>query len=100
MEFSYSPDKPLLTDVDFTVPGGKMYAIVGPSGSGKSTVVNMIPRLYDVNGGRVMIGGVDVRDMDLAWLRGAIGIVTQDTYLFNGTIRENLLYAKEDATQE
>ena len=79
VEFSYSPDKPLLTDVDFTVPGGKMYAIVGPSGSGKSTVVNMIPRLYDVNGGRVTIGGVDVRDMDLAWLRGAIGIVTQDT---------------------
>ncbi len=100
VEFSYTPDKPLLTDVDFTVPGGKMYAIVGPSGSGKSTVVNMIPRLYDVNGGRVTIGGVDVRDMDLAWLRGAIGIVTQDTYLFNGTIRENLLYAKEDATQE
>ena len=100
VEFSYSEDKPLLTDVDFTVPGGKMYAIVGPSGSGKSTVVNMIPRLYDVNGGKVTIAGVDVRDMDLTWLRSAIGIVTQDTYLFNGTIRENLLYAKEDATEE
>ena len=100
VEFSYSEDKPLLTDVDFTVPGGKMYAIVGPSGSGKSTVVNMIPRLYDVCGGKVTIGGVDVRDMDLTWLRSAIGIVTQDTYLFNGTIRDNLLYAKEDATEE
>ncbi len=100
VEFQYTEDKPLLTDVDFTVPGGKMYAIVGPSGSGKSTVVNMIPRLYDVNGGKVTIAGVDVRDMDLTWLRSAIGIVTQDTYLFNGTIRENLLYAKEDATQE
>ena len=100
VEFSYSEDKPLLTDVDFTVPGGKMYAIVGPSGSGKSTVVNMIPRLYDVNGGKVTIAGVDVRDMDLTWLRSAIGIVTQDTYLFNGTIRENLLYAKENATEE
>jgi len=100
VKFSYSEDKPLLTDVDFTVPGGKMYAIVGPSGSGKSTVVNMIPRLYDVNGGCVTIAGVDVREMDLPWLRSAIGIVTQDTYLFNGTIRENLLYAKEDATEE
>ena len=100
VSFSYSPEKPLLTDIDFTVPGGKMYAIVGPSGSGKSTVVNLIPRLYDVTGGSVKIGGIDVRDFDLAWLRRYIGVVTQDTYLFNGTIRENLLYAKEDATQE
>ena len=98
--FSYDPEKPLLTDINFTVPGGKMYAIVGPSGSGKSTVVNLIPRLYDVLGGSVQIGGVDVRDMDLRWLRSNIGVVTQETYLFNGTIRENLLYAKDDATQE
>lgn len=100
VEFSYEPERPLLTDIDFTVPGGKMYAIVGGSGSGKSTVVNLIPRLYDVLGGRVTIAGVDVRDFDLSYLRGCIGVVTQDTYLFNGTIRENLLYAKEDATQE
>ena len=98
--FSYDPQKPLLTDVDFTVPGGKMYAIVGPSGSGKSTVVNLLPRLYDVLGGRVTVAGVDVRDFDLSCLRSQIGVVTQDSYLFNGTIRENLLYAKEDATQE
>ena len=98
--FSYDPEKPLLTDIDFTVPAGKMYAIVGPSGSGKSTVVNLIPRLYDVLDGAVTLGGVDVREMDLAWLRSNIGVVTQETYLFNGTIRENLLYAKEDATQE
>ena len=100
VSFSYEPDHPLLTDIDFTVPGGKMYAIVGPSGSGKSTVVNLIPRLYDVIGGSVSVGGVDVRDIDLRYLRDNIGVVTQDTYLFNGTIRENLLYAKEDATQE
>ena len=100
VEFSYSPEKPLLTDVNFTVPGGSMYAIVGPSGSGKSTVVNMIPRLYDVLGGSVTIGGVDVRDMDLTWLRSQIGVVTQETYLFNGTILENLRYAKDDATME
>ena len=100
VRFSYDPEKPLLTDIDFTVPGGKMYAIVGPSGSGKSTVVNLIPRLYDVLGGRVTVAGVDVRDFDLSYLRSQIGVVTQDSYLFNGTIRENLLYAREDATQE
>ena len=98
--FSYSEDKPLLTDVSFTVPGGKMYAIVGPSGSGKSTVVNMIPRLYDAVSGTVSIAGVNVKDMDLSWLRGQIGVVTQDTYLFNGTILDNLRYAREDATME
>ena len=98
--FSYSPEKPLLTDISFTVPAGKMYAIVGPSGSGKSTIVNLIPRLYDVVSGSVKVAGVDVRDFDLSYLRKQIGVVTQDSYLFNGTIRENLLYAKEDASQE
>lgn len=100
VEFYYSEDKPLLTDVNFTVPGGAMYAIVGPSGSGKSTVVNMIPRLYDVISGEVTIGGVNVKDMDLTWLRSKIGVVTQDTYLFNGTVLENLKYANEDATMD
>ncbi len=98
--FSYEEGNPILTDVNFEVPGGAMYAVVGPSGSGKSTVVNLAPRLYDVTGGRVTIGGVDVREMDLSYLRRNIGMVTQDTYLFNGTIRDNLLYAKENATQE
>ena len=98
--FSYSEDVPILKDVDFTVPGGQMYAIVGPSGSGKSTVVNLIPRLYDVAAGSVKIGGVDVRDFDLPYLRSNVGVVTQETYLFNGSIKENLLYAKEDATDE
>lgn len=100
VEFSYNEDEPLLTDVNFTVPGGCMYAIVGPSGSGKSTVVNMIPRLYDSLSGKVMIDGVDVKDMDLDSLRSQIGVVTQDTYLFNGTILENLRYARDDATME
>lgn len=100
VRFCYSEDKPLLTDVSFSVPGGQMYAIVGPSGSGKSTVVNMIPRLYDALDGKVTIDGIDVKDMDLTWLRGQIGVVTQDTYLFNGTILENLRYAREDATME
>lgn len=100
VKFNYVPEKELLTDVNFKVPGGKMFAIVGPSGSGKSTVVNFIPRLYDVQGGSVKIGGVDVRDFDLAYLRDNIGVVTQDTYMFNGTIKENLLYANENATDE
>lgn len=98
--FSYDPEVKILKDVNFTVPGGQMYAIVGPSGSGKSTVVNLIPRLYDVDSGAVRIGKTDVRDFDLSYLRENVGVVTQETYLFNGTIRENLLYAKEDATEE
>ena len=100
VRFGYTEDKEILHDVDFIVRSGEMAAIVGGSGSGKSTVINFIPRLWDVKGGRVLVGGVDVRDMDLHWLRSQIGMVSQDTYLFNGTIRENLLYAKEDATDE
>ena len=100
VRFGYTPDNELLHDIDFTVKSGEMAAIVGPSGSGKSTVINFLPRLWDVWGGRVTIGGVDVRDFDLTYLRSQIGFVTQDTYLFNGTIRDNLLYAKPDATDE
>ena len=98
--FGYNPENPILTDIDFEVPGGRMYAIVGPSGSGKSTVVNLIPRLYDVDAGRVTIAGTDVRDFDLPYLRSCIGVVTQETYLFNGTILENLRYANENASME
>ncbi len=100
VSFGYEPETLILTDIDFVVPGGKMYAIVGPSGSGKSTVINLIPRLYDVAGGAVTVAGVDVRDFDLEYLRQNIGMVTQDTYLFNGSIMDNLLYAKENATRE
>jgi len=100
VRFGYTPDVEILHDIDFTVKAGEMAAIVGPSGSGKSTIINFIPRLWDVKGGRVTIGGVDVRDFDLHYLRSQIGVVSQDTYLFNGTIRENLRYAKEEATEE
>lgn len=98
--FGYTKETQILKDVSFEVPGGSMYAIVGPSGSGKSTVVNLIPRLYDVDAGSVKIAGVDVRDFDLTYLRQQIGVVTQESYLFNGTILENLRYAKSDATME
>ena len=100
VEFYYSADVPLIKDLSFNVPSGKMYAIVGPSGSGKSTVVNLLPRLYDVKGGAVKINGFDVREIDLKYLRSNIGMVTQEAYMFNGTIRENLLFAKPDASDE
>ena len=100
VSFGYEPGQIILNRLNFAVPGGKMYAIVGPSGSGKSTIVNLIPRLYDVDSGAVKIADINVRDIDLHYLRKNIGMVTQDTYLFNGTIRENLLLAKSDATQE
>ena len=100
VRFGYDPANIILSDICFTVPGGKMYAIVGPSGSGKSTIVNLIPRLYDVLDGSVSVADTDVRSFDLAYLRRNIGMVTQETYLFNGTILDNLLYARDDATQE
>lgn len=98
--FSYTDEKQVINNVSFTIPGGKMYAIVGPSGSGKSTLVNLIPRLYDATKGSIYINGVNVKDIKLSYLRTQIGVVTQETYLENNTIRENLLFAKEDATQE
>lgn len=100
VEFYYLDDVPLIKDLSFKVPSSKMYAIVGPSGSGKSTVVNLLPRLYDVKGGSIKINGIDIRKIDLTYLRENIGMVTQEAYMFNGTIKENLLFAKSDATQE
>ena len=100
VEFSYTPERKILKDINFELKSGNSIAIVGPSGSGKSTIINLIPRLYDVCGGQVTFDGVDVRKLDLEFLRENIGIVSQETYLFNGTIRENLLYAKPDATEE
>ena len=99
VSFHYDPDQAILNNVSFELKPGSSVAIVGPSGAGKSTIINLIPRLYDVTGGRIRLDGVDIRKLDLAFLRQHIGVVTQDTYLFNGTIRENLLYAKSDATQ-
>ena len=100
VSFSYDGDRQILKDISFELKSGDCIAIVGPSGSGKSTIVNLIPRLWDVSGGRVTFDGQDVRDWTLQSLREEIGVVTQETYLFNGTIRDNLLYAKPDATEE
>ncbi len=98
--FYYDKERQILTDINFSLESGKCIAVVGPSGSGKSTLVNLIPRLYDTTAGTVAFDGIDVRKIDLAYLRKNIGIVSQETYLFNGTIRDNLLYAKPDATEE
>ncbi|MBF7097005.1 ABC transporter ATP-binding protein [Alkalibacter mobilis] len=97
--FSYRSGINTLKNISFEVQDGSFCAIVGPSGSGKSTIINLIPRLYDVDAGKVSIANVDVREFDVQYLRSSIGFVSQDTYLFNGTIRENLIYAKEDATE-
>jgi ATP-binding cassette subfamily B protein len=89
----------VISGISFAVNHGEVVAIVGGTGSGKSTLVNLIPRLYDVSAGAVLVDGRDVRDYPLDTLRGAIGVVLQDNTLFSGTIRENLLWGRQDATQ-
>jgi ATP-binding cassette subfamily B protein len=86
--------------VSFHVPGGQLVALVGPSGAGKTTLTYLIPRLYDVTRGRILLDGHDLRDLSLESLSRHIGMVTQETHLFHDTIRTNLLYAKLDATQD
>ncbi len=100
--FHYRPDteRPALDDVTFAVKPGQLTALVGPSGAGKTTITYLVPRLYDVEQGAVTIDGHDVRDVTLESLGEVIGVVTQETYLFHTTIRENLRYAKPDATNE
>ena len=100
VNFGYNEDKQILKDITFKVPAKSVTAIVGPSGSGKTTITNLLMRLYDVGSGSIKIDGIDIRDIEVKNLRENIGMVTQESYLFNGTIRENLLYAKMDATEE
>jgi ATP-binding cassette subfamily B protein len=101
VEFRYD-DKggPVLDGIDLTVPAGGSLAVVGPTGAGKSTLGYLVPRLYDVTGGRVTLDGVDVRDLDFDTLARAVGVVSQETYLFHATVAENLRFAKPDATDE
>ncbi len=84
----------MLRDINLTVPRGEVVAVVGPSGAGKSTLVNLIPRFFDVTGGSIRIDGKDVRDLTLASLRSHIGNVTQETILFNDTVRNNIAYGE------
>ncbi|MBO3679342.1 ABC transporter ATP-binding protein [Streptomyces sp. NEAU-YJ-81] len=92
--------KGTLRGIDLTVPAGGSLAVVGPTGSGKTTLSYLVPRLYDVTGGRVLLDGVDVRDLDFDTLARAIGVVSQETYLFHASVAENLRFAKPDATDE
>ena len=96
--FDYDPDRPILRDVDFTVEGGRTLAVVGPSGAGKSTISRLMFRFYDVTAGRILIDGQDVRAVTQESLRAAIGVVPQDTVLFNDTIGYNIAYGAADAT--
>ena len=101
VSFHYSDDDtPVLSHVSFEIPAGKSIALVGPSGSGKTTICSLLPRFYDVTGGRITIDGKDVRTLSLKSLRSQIGMVQQDVYLFSGTIRDNIAYGKPGASME
>lgn len=101
VSFRYAPDKPeVLRSIQLDIKAGQRIAIVGPTGAGKSTIINMLMRFYDPTSGRVLIDGHDIKEVSLASLRSQIGIVLQDSFIFSGTIEENLRYGKKDATME
>ncbi|SFI86675.1 ATP-binding cassette, subfamily B [Bradyrhizobium sp. Gha] len=100
VRFAYEPTRPILKGISFEVPAGKTVAIVGPSGAGKSTISRLLFRLYDVSGGKILIDGQDIREVTQASLRASIGMVPQDTVLFNDTIRYNIRYGRWDAGDE
>lgn len=98
--FGYTADVDVLKNVDFSVKAGETIALVGPTGAGKSTIVNLVSRFYDIKAGAIKIDGTDIRSVDLESLRTQMGIMTQDNYIFSGTIRDNIMYGKLDATEE
>jgi ATP-binding cassette subfamily B protein len=98
--FSYDPDQPLMTDVSLRVKAGQMIALVGPTGAGKTTTINLLERFYDTTGGSVRLRGRDIKTISREELRSHMAMVLQETWLFTGTIRENLCYGKADATEE
>jgi len=100
VKFEYEKDNPVLTDLNFVANPGETIAIVGPSGAGKSTIANLLPRFYEITGGEIDIDGMDIREASLGSLRDQIGLVPQDTLLFNTSIKENVLYGRLDATDE
>ncbi|WP_268625444.1 ABC transporter ATP-binding protein [Paenibacillus alvei] len=99
VQFGYKEDELLITDMNIHVNPGQMIAIVGPTGAGKTTLINLLMRFYEINGGAIKIDGVDITDMERSSLRSMFGMVLQDTWLFNGTIRENIAYGREGASE-
>lgn len=100
VDFSYQADVPLIENMNIEVKPGQTIAIVGPTGAGKTTLVNLLMRFYELNGGKITIDGVDIRNIKRGALRGIFGMVLQDTWLFNGTIRENIAYGREGASEQ
>lgn len=100
VDFSYNPAEPLIEDMNVQVKPGQTVAIVGPTGAGKTTLVNLLMRFYEIDSGTIRVDGVDIREMTREGLRSIFGMVLQDTWLFNGTIRENIAYSRPDATLE
>jgi ATP-binding cassette subfamily B protein len=98
--FGYTAGRPVLRGIDLEIRPGEVVAFVGPSGAGKTTLCSLLPRFYELDGGRITIDGIDIRDMTLASLRGQIGLVQQDVFLFGGTVRENIAYGRLDAPEE
>ena len=99
-QFSYVPEKPLITDFSFHARPGSMNAIVGPTGAGKTTLVNLLMRFYQLNGGRILLDGTDINDIKRESLRSCFAMVLQETWLFNGTIRDNIAYGMPQASDE
>ena len=100
VNFSYVPNRPVLKDISFKVAPGEHIGIVGPSGAGKSTLINLVARLYDTDSGVIKFDGIDIRELSLKWLHDQVGTVLQDTYLFTGTVFDNIAYTKPDATPD
>ena len=100
MTFSYDPDKPLITDLSLVAEPGQTVAIVGPTGAGKTTLVNLLMRFYELDGGRITLDGTDIATISRRSLRADIAMVLQDTWLFGGTIRDNIAYGNLEATEE
>jgi len=100
VKFSYKKEEPLIEDMNIDIRQGQTIAIVGPTGAGKTTIVNLLMRFYEIEEGKITVDGVDIRDLSRGHLRNIFGMVLQDTWLFNGTIRENIAYGKQDATEE
>nr|WP_233097740.1 ABC transporter ATP-binding protein [Dictyobacter vulcani] len=100
VKFGYKPDVPLMENMNIDVKPGQTIAVVGPTGAGKTTLVNLLMRFYELDGGRILVDGVDITDLKRGNLRNMFGMVLQDTWLFNGTIRDNIAYGREGATEE